>query len=76
VNLAGRLLLADDDGAFGAPTSDSRRTSVTPNTRNLLVVVFSPPERAGTQLSAALEHLADLLTRFCGASVMAVRVLQ
>jgi DNA/RNA-binding domain of Phe-tRNA-synthetase-like protein len=75
VNLQGRLLLADDEGPFGAPTSDSRRTSVTPATRNLLVVVFSPPERAGGHLSAALEHLADLLTRHCGASVTAVRVL-
>jgi DNA/RNA-binding domain of Phe-tRNA-synthetase-like protein len=76
VNLTGRLLLADDEGAFGAPTSDSRRTSVTSDTRNLLVVVFSPPERAGAHLSAALEHIADLLTRYCRASVVAVRVLQ
>ena len=30
VNLAGRLLLADDDGPFGAPTSDSTRTAVSP----------------------------------------------
>jgi DNA/RNA-binding domain of Phe-tRNA-synthetase-like protein len=76
VNLTGRLLLADDDGPFGAPTSDSRRTSVTADTRNLLVVVFSPPERAGAHLSAALEHIADLLTRHCHATVTAVRVLQ
>ena len=33
VNLVGRLLLADDESAFGAPTSDSRRTSVTCQTR-------------------------------------------
>jgi len=76
VNLSGRLLLADDDGPFGAPTSDSRRTSVSAETRNLLVVLFSPPERAGAHLSAALEHIADLLTRHCGAAVTAVRVLQ
>jgi DNA/RNA-binding domain of Phe-tRNA-synthetase-like protein len=74
VNLTGRLLLADDEGAFGAPTSDSKRTSVGPETRNVLVVVFSPPER--TDLSAAIEHIADLLTRFCRASVVAVRVVQ
>src|SRR5262245_9092037 len=76
VNLGGRLLLADDDGPFGAPTSDSKRTSVSSETKNLLVVVFSPPERAGAHLSAALEHIADLLTRHCRAAVTAVRVLQ
>lgn len=75
VNLAGRLLLADDDGPFGAPTSDARRTAVTAETRNVLVIVFGPPERADA-LSTALERIADLLTRFCRARVVAVRVLQ
>src|SRR5215510_8438952 len=39
VNLTGRLLLADDEGPFGAPTADSQRTSVGGRTRNLMVVV-------------------------------------
>ncbi|HEY3215154.1 MAG TPA: phenylalanine--tRNA ligase beta subunit-related protein [Candidatus Eisenbacteria bacterium] len=76
VGLAGRLLLADDDGPFGAPTSDSLRTAVSPKTRNLLVVLFCPPARAGQHLSSALEHIAGLLTRYCSANVVAVRVLQ
>jgi DNA/RNA-binding domain of Phe-tRNA-synthetase-like protein len=76
VNLEGRLLLADDEGPFGAPTADSARTSVSPHTRNLLVVMFCPIERAGSHLSTALEHIADLLTRFCSAGVAAVRVIQ
>jgi DNA/RNA-binding domain of Phe-tRNA-synthetase-like protein len=74
VNLTGRLLLADEDGPFGAPTSDSRRTSVTSGTSSALVVVFSPPERAG-DLSTALERIADVLGRYCGAKVISVRVL-
>jgi DNA/RNA-binding domain of Phe-tRNA-synthetase-like protein len=76
VNLSGRLLLADDEGPFGAPTSDSMRTAVGPRTRNLLVVLFSPPERAGVHVSAALERIAELLGKYCGAHVMAVRVIQ
>jgi DNA/RNA-binding domain of Phe-tRNA-synthetase-like protein len=76
VNLSGRLLLADDDGPFGAPTSDSQRTSVSPETRQLLVAVFCPSPRGGPDLSAGLEHIASLLTRYCGASVVAVRILQ
>jgi DNA/RNA-binding domain of Phe-tRNA-synthetase-like protein len=75
VNLSGRLLLADDDGPFGAPTSDSQRTAVSAKTRSLLLVLFSPPERAGQHLSTALEHVANLLTRYCSANVVAVRVL-
>ena len=76
VHLSGRLLLADEDGPFGAPTSDSTRTAVSPESRNLLVVLFCPIDRAGQHLSTALEHIADLLTRYCGAHVATVRVLQ
>lgn len=74
VNLAGRLLLADEEGPFGAPTSDSRRTAVTSATSNALVVVFGPPERAG-ELSTALERIADVLGRYCQSRVVSVRVL-
>jgi DNA/RNA-binding domain of Phe-tRNA-synthetase-like protein len=76
VNLTGRLALADDGGPFGAPTSDSQHTAVTPKTRSLLVVVFCPPERAGGHLSVGLEHIAGLLTQCCSANVTAVRVVQ
>ena len=76
MNLAGRLLLADDDGPFGAPTSDSMRTSVTSASRGLLVVLFCPIERGGGDLTAALERIADRLKRFCSASISAVRVVR
>jgi len=76
VSLEGRMLLADDEGPFGAPTSDSVRTAVTPETRNLLVVLFCPVDRSAGHLSAALEHIADRLTRYCSASIAGVRVVQ
>ena len=76
VNLAGRLLLADDEGPFGAPTSDSLRTAITEQTRRVLVVVFCPAERAAGELAPALEHIADRIARFCGGRAVAVRVLQ
>lgn len=49
VHVAGRLTLADEEGAFGNPTSDSARTMVTPATTRALVVIFAPasiPEAA------------------------------
>jgi DNA/RNA-binding domain of Phe-tRNA-synthetase-like protein len=76
VNLAGRLLIADDNGPFGAPTADSAHTAVKSRTRNLAVVVFCPIERAGQDLSVALEHIASRLTHFCQARVIAVRVVR
>jgi len=76
VNLAGRLLIADDNGPFGAPTADSGHTAVKSRTRNLAVVVFCPVERAGEDLSAALEHIAGRLTQYCRARVVAVRLVR
>jgi DNA/RNA-binding domain of Phe-tRNA-synthetase-like protein len=76
VHLSGRLLLADDEGPFGAPTSDSTRTAVGPDAKQLLVVLFCPIERAGRHLSTALEHIADLLTRYCGGTIVSARVVQ
>ncbi len=42
VHVADRLVLADNLGAFGNPTSDSQRTMVTTATTRALVVVFAP----------------------------------
>src|SRR5262252_8599290 len=42
VHVAGRLVLADDEGPFGNPTSDSARTMVTTSTVRTLVVIFAP----------------------------------
>jgi len=74
VHLAGRMLLADEDGPFGAPTADSRRTAIVEATRNILVIVFAPPDRHAV-MSTALEQLAAGLTRYCDARVVAVRVV-
>lgn len=76
VGLSGRPLLADDDGPFGAPTSDSARTQVTADTKSLLAVVYCPAERPGQHLSIMLERVADLLARHCGATVHLVQTRQ
>ena len=76
VNVAGRPMLADDEGPFGAPTSDSARTQVTENTRGLLAVIYCPVDRPGDHLSAMLARVADLLARHCNATVHLVQTRQ
>lgn len=41
VHVGGRLTLSDDIGVFGNPSSDSLRTSIDLNSRNVLMVIFS-----------------------------------
>jgi len=44
VNLEGRYALCDARGPFGNPSSDSRRTRITGETENALIVVFAPAD--------------------------------
>lgn len=63
VNVGGRITLADDDGPFGNPTSDSARTMVTTETRDALVVVYAPAQALPATLArvraVTIERLAD-----------------
>jgi len=72
LNVEGLPLLADSQGPFGSPTSDSERTKVTLETTSIVAAVlsFSGPRRV-------LDHcrrMADLLARHCGAQPDQTRV--
>ena len=56
VHVAGRLTLADEEGPFGNPTSDSARTMVTTSTTRSLIVIFAPV----TIVDAAVQRAVDL----------------
>ncbi len=66
VNLDGRPVLADAEGPFGNPTSDSLRTSITLATRSALVVAYAPSELPGDALRGVLARTAETLVAFCG----------
>ena len=52
VNVEGRLTLADAQGPFGNPTSDSARTMTTPETTEVLVVLYVPAAHAAREWRA------------------------
>ena len=66
VNVGGRIIVADDRGPFGNPTSDSARTMVTPAATELLVVVYAPTEIAPVQLDSVLRITAERLALIVG----------
>lgn len=66
VHLAGRITVADDEGPFGNPTSDSARAMVTTATTEALVVVYAPAEVPGPHLARVLDRTAERLARICG----------
>lgn len=66
VHVGGRLVVADAEGAFGNPTSDSARTMVTVATTNALVVVYAPVDVDRRRLAQVLDLTAERLRRVCG----------
>lgn len=74
VDATNRLVLADEQGIFGSPTADSQRTMVTPATRHVLFAIFGF-ESSQAVLTKAVEQVADLLGRFCEATILDRRVL-
>jgi DNA/RNA-binding domain of Phe-tRNA-synthetase-like protein len=66
VHLDGRLVVADRQGPFGNPTSDSSRTMVTVGTMRALIVVFAPREVGRAVVEEALDLTAARAAAFTG----------
>ena len=66
VHLGGRITLADTEGPFGNPTSDSARTMVTTATTEALVVVFAPLDVDRPRLAAVLDTTAARIAEIAG----------
>ena len=75
VNVEGRPVLADEAGAFGNPSSDSLRTSITLATRGAFVVAYAPAACSVDRLSAVVDRTAETLLRHCGGTRTGSRVL-
>jgi DNA/RNA-binding domain of Phe-tRNA-synthetase-like protein len=66
VNVAGRLTLADADGPFGNPTSDSLRTSVSTTTTRVLFVLFVPASTPAADAARAVSLTAERVGAWAG----------
>lgn len=65
LNIANLPILRDTIGAFGSPTSDSVRTSVTDQTNNFLMVIFD--FNPNGQLEDTLKGIAALYQKYANA---------
>ena len=57
--------MADDEGAFGSPTSDSARTMITENTTRALMVLFALKNNEDFVLMDYLERAEGRIRMFC-----------
>ena len=66
-HLANRPVLADTNGPFGSPISDSTRTMVTDSTQEILAVIYAPESARPSSIESALTRLGERLSRFAAA---------
>jgi len=64
VNVSGRITLADQDGPFGNPSSDSQRTSIRINTREVIMVIFAPIDYSHDMLQQHLNLSQDIMLKY------------
>jgi DNA/RNA-binding domain of Phe-tRNA-synthetase-like protein len=69
IHLAGRYTLVDDDGPFGSPITDSRRTAVTEASSNILALVYAPLDFDQNELLAKCRLFAQRIIQFCGGKI-------
>jgi DNA/RNA-binding domain of Phe-tRNA-synthetase-like protein len=67
-HLEGRPVLADADGPFGSPISDSTRSMITEAARDVLIVIYAPASAAHASIEVAMSRLGERLAQFAGAS--------
>ena len=66
----GRLALFDEQGPFGSPTNDSRRTAITEATTACAMVIFAPASYPRARLAEHAAHTADRLRIFASARTL------
>lgn len=67
-HLEGRPVLADSEGPFGSPISDSTRSMITETARDVLFVIYAPAGAADSSIEMAMARLGERLTQFAGAA--------
>ena len=75
VNVQDRPTLADEEGAFGNPTSDSARTMITLQTTSALVTCYAPAGYAPSRLRQVLDGTDQALRRACGGTLVEAQIL-
>jgi DNA/RNA-binding domain of Phe-tRNA-synthetase-like protein len=67
-HLEGRPVLADPQGPFGSPISDSTRSMVTDSAEQIMIVIYTPARASDASLNAVITRLKDRLTQYAGSS--------
>jgi DNA/RNA-binding domain of Phe-tRNA-synthetase-like protein len=75
-HLEGRPVLADAEGPFGSPVSDSTRTQVREGVSEILTVIYAPAMASDAAITAAAEKQTRRLSLYAGAHAPRMNIIQ
>jgi DNA/RNA-binding domain of Phe-tRNA-synthetase-like protein len=64
ISAGGKIILRDNDGVFGNPTADSKRTSITEKTNHILALFFVSSTIDDSHARHTIDSLAQYYSRF------------
>ena len=64
INLNGKIVLKDNKGAFGNPSSDSLRTSVSMKSKNILIIIFFYSELPENEIKKIMDDFIEKYNSF------------
>jgi DNA/RNA-binding domain of Phe-tRNA-synthetase-like protein len=70
VNVTGRMTLADSEGPFGNPSSDSFRTRIREDTTACTFVIYGPSNYDKSRLEKQLQLAGERMVRYAGGEVI------
>jgi DNA/RNA-binding domain of Phe-tRNA-synthetase-like protein len=73
--VANKIIIADDNGIMGSTVSDSERTKVTTETRNILLVIYAPPEIENAVIEQYATRAGERIVTFNGGQTSDVAAL-
>lgn len=66
MNMSGKLLSADKEGAFGSPIVDSKRTMTTENSKTALHLIYLKPSTSHTNAKKILDQIGSSFQQIHG----------
>lgn len=76
LNLQGRYVIADRQGPFGSPITDSIRSAVSEMTSNAIVCIFASNQLPDETLKSYMDKTAANISEFCGGRCLERQILQ
>jgi len=76
LDLSGRYLVFDKEGAIGSPIKDSMRTRVTETTQEAVLLIYSPEEISDIQLEKYLATFVSRVLAECGGNLLNSEIIK